>query len=57
MAQPEYMYSRLYWNNDDYDKEYYRMRLICKTKEEAVALTKKIIAMVQEEKKNGQLHD
>ena len=33
------------------------MGLICKTSEEAVALTKKIIAMIQEEKKNGQLHD
>ena len=53
----EYMYNVYYWNNDDYDKEYYRMGLICKTSEEAVALTKKIISMVQEEKKNGQLHD
>ena len=33
------------------------MGLVCKTPEEAVALTKKIVAMVQEEKKNGQLHD
>ena len=49
--------STLWWSNDDYDKEYYRMGLICKTSEEAVALTKKIVAMVQEEKKNGQLHD
>ena len=57
VAQPEYMYSVNYWSNDDYDKEYYRMGLVCKTLEEAVALTKKIISMVQEEKKNGQLHD
>lgn len=56
-TEPEYMYSSYYWNNDDYDKEYYRMGLICKTSEEAVALTKKMIAMIQEEKKNGQLHD
>ena len=58
VAQPEYMYSVNYWINDDYDKEYYRMGLVCKTSEEAVALTKKIISIVQEEKeKNGQLHD
>lgn len=56
-TEPEYMYSVYYWNNDDYDKEYYRMGLVCKTSEEAVALTNKMIAMVQEEKKNGQLHD
>lgn len=57
VAEPEYMYSVNYWSNDDYDKEYYRMGLVCKTSEEAVALTKKIISAVQEEKKNGQLHD
>lgn len=56
-TEPEYMYNVYYWNNDDYDKEYYRIGLICKTSEEAVALTKKMIAMIQEEKKNGQLHD
>ena len=56
-TEPEYMYNIYYWNNDDYDKECYRMGLICKTSEEAVALTKKMIAMIQEEKKNGQLHD
>ena len=57
VAQPKYMYSTLWWSNDDYDKEYYRMGLVCKTLEEAIALTKKIISMVQKEKKNGQLHD
>lgn len=56
-TEPEYMCNVYYWNNDDYDKEYYHMGLICKTSEEAVALTKKMIAMIQEEKKNGQLHD
>ena len=43
MAQPEYMYSVHYWNNDDYDKEYYRMGLICKTSEEAINMTKKML--------------
>ena len=57
VAQSEHMYSMFYWNDDNYDKEYYRMGLVCKTPEEDVALTKKIVAMIQEEKKNGQLHD
>ena len=49
----EYMYNVYYWNNDDYDKEYYRMGLVCKTPEEAVALTKKMLAVAKEGKNNG----
>ena len=49
----EYMYNVYYWNNDDYDKEYYRMGLICKTSEEAVALTKKMLTVAKEGKNNG----
>ena len=43
VAQPKYMYSVLYWSNDDYDKEYYRMGLVCKTSEEAIDMTKKML--------------
>lgn len=43
VAQPEYMYSVNYWSNDDYDKEYYRMGLVCKTPEEAIDMTKKML--------------
>ena len=52
-TEPEYMYNVYYWNNDDYDKEYYRMGLICKTSEEAVALTKKMLTVAKEGKNNG----
>ena len=52
VAQPEYMYSVLYWNNDDYDKEYYRMGLVCKTPEEAIALTEKMLAVAEYRVKN-----
>ena len=42
-AQPEYMYSVNHWDNDDYDKEYYSMGLVCKTKKEAIDMTKKML--------------
>ena len=48
VAQSEHMYSMFYWNDDNYDKEYYRMGLVCKTPEEAVALTKKMLAVAKE---------
>lgn len=44
----EYMYSVYYWSNDEYDNKYYHMGLVCKTKEEAVALTKKMLAVAKE---------
>ena len=48
VAQPEYMYSMFYWNDDDYDKEYYRRGLVCKNPEEAIALTEKMLAVAKE---------
>lgn len=48
MTQPKYMYSTLWWSNDDYDKEYYRMGLVCKTSEEAIALAEKMLDTVKE---------
>ena len=53
VAQSEHMYSMFYWNDDNYDKEYYRMGLVCKTPEEAVALTKKMLAVAKEVENNG----
>ena len=49
VAQPEYMYSRLYWNNDHIDIEHYRMGLVCKTPEEAIALTEKMLKAINEQ--------
>ena len=52
MAQPKYMYSTLWWSNDDYDNEYYRMGLVCKTSEEAIALAEKMLDTVKEARDN-----
>ena len=52
VAQPEYMYRMFYWNDDDYDKEYYRRGLVCKTPEEAIALTEKMLAVAEYRVKN-----
>ena len=49
VAQSEHMYSMFYWNDDNYDKEYYRMGLVRKTPEEAVALTKKMLEAINEQ--------
>lgn len=49
MTQPKYMYSTLWWSNDDYDKEYYHMGLVCKTPEEAIALTEKMLKAINEQ--------
>lgn len=49
VADTEYMFSVRSWNDKDYDNEYYRMGLVCKTKEEAIALTKKMLETAREE--------
>ena len=53
VAEPEYMYSVNYWSNDDYDKEYYRMGLVCKTSEEAIALAERMLAVAKEIRENN----
>lgn len=52
-TKPMNMYDEHYWENDDVYIARYRMGLVCKTKEEAVALTKKMLAVAQEVKENG----
>ena len=49
VAQPEYMYSVNHWDNDDIDKKYYHMRIVCKTKEEAIVLTEKMLEAINEQ--------
>ena len=44
------MATRLRWRDDNADNKFYQFGLVCKTREEAVALTKKILAAVQENK-------
>lgn len=50
---PQNMYNEDCWGNHDIDMKRYRMGLVCKTKEEAVALTKKMLAVAKEGKNNG----
>ena len=38
-----------YWNNDDINIEHYRMGLVCKTIEEAIALTEKMLEAINEQ--------
>lgn len=52
MSQPKYMYSTLWWSNADYDKEYYRMGLVCKTPKEAIAITMRMLDTVKEARDN-----
>ena len=48
-TNPRNMYDEYYWEDDDVDIDRYRMGLVCKTSEEAVAMTKKMLAAVQEQ--------
>lgn len=48
-TNPRNMYDEYYWENDDVDKERYLMGLVCKTSEEAVTMTKKMLTAVQEQ--------
>lgn len=41
------------WLNDDSDKLCYHKGLVCRTKEEAIALSKKALAAIQEVENNG----
>ncbi len=41
------------WDNDECDEEYYKRGIVCKTKEEAIALTKKMLAVAKEVEANG----
>lgn len=52
-TKPINMYDEHYWLNEDIDMKRYRIGLVCKTKEEAVALTKKMLTVLQEVRDNG----
>lgn len=47
------LWESVLWFDVAIDNTFYKQGIICKTKEEAIALSKKILAMVQEEHKNG----
>ena len=44
----ENMYDIYCWDGDDYDKERYRMGLVCKTSAEATKLVQKMLAVAKE---------
>lgn len=41
-------YDSFYWQRDDLDEKYYNLGVICKSKEEAIALGQKILAVAKE---------
>ena len=47
-TQQEGMYVTYYWNNDDIDIEHYRMGIVCKTPEEAIAMTNRMLAVAKD---------
>ena len=52
VANTEYRFSAYYWNNDDIDIERYRMGIVCKTPEEAIAMTNRMLAVAKEIREN-----
>lgn len=46
---PEDRHYYYYWGNSCFDIECYKMGIVCKTKEEAIALTKKMLAAINEQ--------
>lgn len=46
--RPEDMHYYYYWDNDGVDRKRYDMGIVCKTKEEAIALTEKMLAVAKE---------
>lgn len=47
----ENMYDIYCWDGDDYDKERYRMGIVCKSAAEATELAKKMLALAKESRK------
>lgn len=46
-TQPQLMFDIYCWNNNEYDKAYYRMGIICKNAAEAIELTQKMLAVAK----------
>ena len=47
--RPEDRHCYYYWCNDDINIEHYRMGIVCKTPEEAIALTEKMLEAINEQ--------
>lgn len=48
-VRPEDRNCYYYWANDDINIKHYRMGLVCKTPEEAIALTEKMLEAINEQ--------
>lgn len=48
-VRPEDRNCYYYWANDDINIKHYRMGLVCKTPEEAIALTEKMLVAINEQ--------
>lgn len=46
-TKSEFMFDIYCWDNNEYDKAYYRMGIICKNAAEAIELTKKMLTVVE----------
>ena len=49
VIRPEDRNYYYYWSNDDINIEHYRMGIVCKTPEEAIALTEKMLEAINEQ--------
>lgn len=49
VIRPEDRNYYYYWSNDDINIEHYRMGIVCKTPEEATALTEKMLVAINEQ--------
>ena len=47
--QPENRHSYYYWGNSGFDIERYKMGIVCRAKEEAIALTEKMLVAINEQ--------
>ncbi len=47
-TQQEFMFDIYCWDNNDYDRAYYRMGLVCKSAKEAIELAQKMLAVANE---------
>ncbi|MCI7235465.1 MAG: hypothetical protein MR553_04945 [Veillonellaceae bacterium] len=48
-ARPENRHSYYYWGNSGFDIERYKMGIVCRTKEEAISLTEKMLVAINEQ--------
>lgn len=48
-----FLYTADVWTDDKFDKEFYKRGLVFKTREEAIAMTEKLLSVVKRERRDG----